>query len=488
MFKNSDSDPPDGGGTSEDNFIYSSQLMETEDIGLIIKKIPAQNDTKINTSISQMSEQVSSRSSIPQQVPSVSGLTSAATSASIQFSNIENSPSNQALLNTTNSTPNMSSQKFENRFDLSDAGPFIIMLESLNQNIGNLHPMSIGRLLLLEHKELDKFIQSITAAGKNRVKIIFKTAYHANILLSSKIIEQKEIRAYIPQYLTKRLGVIRGVDFSLTDDDIKSMISPLTGQFFTVLDAQRLKRKIIVEGKEPEYKPTGSIKVTFKGQRLPSSISLCKVICTVEPFIHRVVQCFNCLRYGHISKQCKSKVRCDKCGNEHNTTECPSASPPSCIFCKGGHTSTNRTVCPEFQKQKNIKSLMANENISYRDAAKKLDNSFSTAVQSPILCTPEDFPSLYERRKRKKSNTTPKNSFYSVENIHQDHSGNGVCLSTNTKYGVPNTELPKIIEKLVDAFMHLCKNKDLNSTQCETVIKNIFHPIIAAKKTEQHQK
>lgn len=271
--------------------------------------------------------------------------------------------------------------------------------------------MSIGKLLLNQHKELDNYIQSITSAGKNRIKVIFKSAYHANLLLSSKVLEQKEIKPFIPQYLTKRVGIIRGVDLSLSDDEIKTLIAPLAGQYFTVVDAIRMKRKIIIEGKDPEYKPTGTVKVIFKGQHLPASISLCKVICEVEPFIQRVVQCFNCLRYGHVSGQCRSKVKCAKCGNEHNTSVCSSSISPCCIFCKGDHISSDHKVCPEYQRQKNIKSVMAIENVSYRDAISKISNSFSSVVQAPIRCTPEEFPSLFENRKRKKA-TTIKNTLY----------------------------------------------------------------------------
>ena len=466
MPKIKDSEPPDGGGSKIKSCSYVSQLMDTDEIGVIIKRI--EDHTNNLPSQGNNSSQLSTTS-----------LTSANSPVS-EETGLNQSPQQHVHSNRENST-NLTN-KFSNRFELSDSGPFIVMLESNNENIGKLHPMSIGKLLLVEHKELDNFIQSITNAGKNRVKVTFKSAYHANSLLNSKVLEQKDIKTYIPQYLTKRFGIIRGVDFSLTDEEIKTMISPLTGQFFTVVDAQRLKRKIVVDGKDPEYKPTGSIKIAFKGQRLPSSISLCKVICDVEPFIYRVVQCYNCLRYGHVSNQCKSKIRCAKCGNEHKTTDCSSGTPPSCIFCQGRHSSSDHNLCPEFKKQKKIKTIMANENLSYREAITKVDNSFSTAVQSPIVCTPEDFPSLYETRKRKKGNSTPRTPSYIPENIHQDHTGNGVCLLSNGSQKLTN-DIPTIIEKLVDTFMHLYKSKNINPTHCEAVIKNIIHPLIVSNKT-----
>ena len=461
MQNNKDSEPPDGGGTSDNPFSYTSQIMDTDDVGIVIKRFPAQKEFKFNLLKNTTSDQVSTPS-VDKQVPGSTSLTSASNNSSSTLQSVD---------------------KYSNKYDIKDSGPFIVILESSTQNLGNFHPMSIGKLILQEHKELDNYIHSINMAGKNRVKVTFKSSYHANILLASEILKNKEIKSFIPQYLTKRVGIIRGVDLSLSEEEVKDLITPLQGQYFTIVDVTRMKRKIVNEGKDPEYKPTGTMKISFKGQQLPSCISICKVICEVEPFVQRVVQCFNCLRYGHVSAQCRSKVKCAKCGNEHSSTECTSTSKPSCIFCNGDHSSSDRKVCPEFKKQKNIKTIMAIENISYRDATNKVNNSFSNIVQSTIRCTPDEFPSLYESRKRKKITPT-KNTFHSVDN-YQDHSGNGVCLVSNNENTSINNILPSIINKLVNAIMQLHKEKNLNITQCESTIKNIFMPLIDTNKSNK---
>ena len=464
-----DCDPPDGGGPPDENPFYVSQLMDTEDIGLIIRKIP-------NNIISN------STSNIAPNQPTIPAVVNQALDKSSLSGSTQTHVSNTCSTHVSPPSDNSSikdSNKFLNKFGLSDPGPFLVILESITENVGNLHPMAIGKLLLQQHKELDNFIQSISNAGRNRIKITFKSAYHANILLNSKIIEQKQMKAFIPQYLTKRVGIIRGVDLSLTDDEIKNLIAPLSGQDFSVLEATRMNRRVIDDNKEITYKPTGTVRISFKGQRLPTCVSLCKVICEVEPYIQRVVQCFNCLRYGHVSAQCRAKVKCAKCGNEHKTSDCSTTDSPSCIFCKGEHLSSDHKTCPEFQKQKNIKTIMANENMSYRDAISKINNSFASAVQTPIRCTQEEFPSLFENRKRKKP-IPIKNTLYTAENIHKDHTGNGVCLVSNP-IDLVNEILPNLIEKLVTATMHMYKSKNLTPSQCESTIKDIIEPLINYK-------
>ena len=67
-----------------------------------------------------------------------------------------------------------------------------------------------------------------------------------------------------------------------------------------------------------------------------------------------------------------------------------------------------------------------------QDVTNKQNESFAEVVKQPIRCTPEDFPSLYETWKRKK--TFPeinKSTPYIFETVHKDNSGNGVCLFPN---------------------------------------------------------
>ena len=51
----------------------------------------------------------------------------------------------------------------------------------------------------------------------------------------------------------------------------------------------------------------------------------CRVVTQVEArrqILKKAGRCFMCLRAGHISKECHSKIRCSKCGKRHHNTIC----------------------------------------------------------------------------------------------------------------------------------------------------------------------
>ena len=52
-----------------------------------------------------------------------------------------------------------------------------------------------------------------------------------------------------------------------------------------------------------------------------------------------VSQCFNCQSFGHSAKNCRSKIKCLICSEDHSHTGCPNreAKKPKCAYCKGPH-------------------------------------------------------------------------------------------------------------------------------------------------------
>ena len=119
---------------------------------------------------------------------------------------------------------------------------------------------------------------------------------------------------------------------------------------------------------------------------------------------------------------------------------------------------------------------MAHDNTSYREAIQNQSNSFPTVAQTPIRCTPEDFPSLYDNQKRKKYTPANTHPLYIANNSNYDNSGNGVCLTQNkSTIQADNDNITSLIERLVHAIMNLSKNNNMKSSECESVIKNILN-------------
>lgn len=71
-----------------------------------------------------------------------------------------------------------------------------------------------------------------------------------------------------------------------------------------------------------------------------------------------------------MERNCKStECRCSQCGKKgHQGEECVEIAK-SCLFCGGAHAANNQRACPEFARQKDIKTRMSTLGISYYEAS-----------------------------------------------------------------------------------------------------------------------
>lgn len=267
-------------------------------------------------------------------------------------------------------------------YDKSDKGPFIVYIQNSTGNIGKAHPITIAKTIKSYIPDAFENIVNITSIGKNRVKVELNNYISANKLVNNILLKNSNYEAYIPAYLTRRQGVIKFIDSEISNDEILQNTKPIFGEYFELMEVRRINRKKI-ENDTITYIPTGTVILTFKGQTLPTRVALHKVSLEVEPYIPKIVQCLKCLRYGHLSTQCKGAERCKNCGSGEKDHICEPQTP-KCILCTGEHLATDFKNCPEFKKQKTIKTIMSTENISYRDATNKYNSSYSTMVTNNI--------------------------------------------------------------------------------------------------------
>ena len=82
----------------------------------------------------------------------------------------------------------------------------------------------------------------------------------------------------------------------------------------------------------------------------------------------RVVQCYNCYRFGHVAKFCKdSHHTCRHCSGKHSDDKCRSDNPLKCRNCGGRHIATHKQctayldVTKQIQlKEKSMRNQTAN--------------------------------------------------------------------------------------------------------------------------------
>jgi hypothetical protein len=234
-----------------------------------------------------------------------------------------------------------------------------------------------------------KNVFDIKSIAKNKLCIYFNNLDTAN-KFSVTDLTVYNLKAEIPLHYVNVVGVLKGIPLDMSMNELHGIIKEQD----RVVKLERILRKERVEsdkGQEFILIPTSCVKITFNLTILPRDIDLTYYKEKVHAFVSATRQCQKCFRFGHTKYQCKSASRCDRCGGDHTSNLC-TAKKIECLHCKGEHLASS-LACPERERQKNIKSIMAKKNISYREAL--FDYPQFTKNQFDILNNfDEDFPNL----------------------------------------------------------------------------------------------
>lgn len=296
---------------------------------------------------------------------------------------------------------NTDNELFCNKYDfkylhLYDA-PHYVYIQHNDRNIGRLHPMAIGKLLYECVKNPKAIIKEITKLGVNRIKVTMTTISDINKLVENSFLKEKGYTVYVPKHLTERRGVIKGVYTAFSDEYLLEHMECKS----KIKYCRRINKKLINNDGQVEYRATETVVLTFLGNKLPSYVDINGVRCKVEPYIGNVIQCYNCLRFGHVLSQCKASEKiCKNCGINHEG-DCDAQSL-QCIHCKSTTHNSLYKKCPIYVKQQEIKKIMASNNLSFKDAksmseAPSFAQALTTKNKFSILENLNDevaFPSL----------------------------------------------------------------------------------------------
>jgi len=100
----------------------------------------------------------------------------------------------------------------------------------------------------------------------------------------------------------------------------------------------------------------------------------------VEPYIPNPLRCFNCQKYGHSSRACKSTALCVHCVKSgHESAQCKNHQ--KCINCKGDHSASSRE-CPKWKLEKRVQQIKVERGISFPDARKVVLSEHSANTSS----------------------------------------------------------------------------------------------------------
>ena len=319
---------------------------------------------------------------------------------------IENQHSDTSTHSVDNGQPKNKKDKIQRFFSNKDFGPFIVYIESTEQsgnNLGRFNDLKIAKdIFNLNLKDVKK----INNKGMNRIGVEFTNFMAANNFVSNKTLINKGYNIFNPANYVSCKGIVRGVNKMFqVEEVVRYSEAPIR-----ILDAVRLNRKVLgISSEGPTFEPTNTILMTFEGTILPRSVKIYGLEKLVIPYISPVTQCFNCLRFGHTKKLCKSKKKCFNCGdseshdiiNEPGTSNVHFSCQIKCIHCGSLEHKSNFKKCPEYLRQKNIKQLMAYENLTYFDASQRCKKIYSMDNRhdsNNFILHPSDFPTMHNNK------------------------------------------------------------------------------------------
>ncbi|XP_034829849.2 uncharacterized protein [Maniola hyperantus] len=190
-----------------------------------------------------------------------------------------------------------------------------------------------------------------------KIFIHFSDKNQAERLINLRKLIDLDIRAQFTNQGNLSYGIIKGVDIGTSE---KELLESLTCDY-DIISAKRLKRL----NKEGKWVESESVRLCFRNPVAPLSIYAYGFKFDVERFEFPVTRCSGCWSFGHIKKFCKlNKNVCPKCGGAHDNCEIKEY---KCINCKGPHMALDKS-CPFFRKEKEIRFIMSEHNVTYKNA------------------------------------------------------------------------------------------------------------------------
>ena len=107
----------------------------------------------------------------------------------------------------------------ENIYTSFDNGPFVLYVETLGPN-EKVHTMAVGKLIKDHCFSIYKNVDSLLKIDKRRIKVTLDNYNSANALKNKQFRESKNLICFIPRFMFFRQGLIRDIDYSITEDDI----------------------------------------------------------------------------------------------------------------------------------------------------------------------------------------------------------------------------------------------------------------------------
>lgn len=317
-------------------------------------------------------------------------------------------------------------QNYKRLFIENTNSEYVVYVESTEQEkVGNKNPITLTNLI----SDNVKGVLGVHRINAHKIGITFRKAAAANNFLKMEdFLWKNKLKAFIPSYLTERIGVLRFVPKELSNEEIYKNI---------VCDSEVISIKRFMRKVEGKLVPLNTVAVTFASTSLPQYAYIKLFRYEVKVYIPPLLQCYKCLKFNHSAKACRGEQHCSSCAGRHSYKECD-VEEITCINCSGNHLAISRD-CP-IKKQK----------LEEKKAKFLMQKPYATVVNPPPTFNEKSFPVLT------KVNDKPKNNDTSILDMKQ----------------VANNDI--IINAIVKSLVALGNKRDSDGPLTHKKIKEIF--------------
>ena len=256
----------------------------------------------------------------------------------------------------------------------------VVHAESTNVNLSKTNPIFVAKIINELVGHVDKVVNTL-----NGLKIICRKS-QANILCKEKKFGMYNCQFTIKSAPKQKIkGILHGISLDMDLEDIKEELENTNTikieQIYRLQKFDKIKRgKIDTETIIIEY----GQEVAFP---LHTHLGYRKI--TIKQFIPYPTRCFKCQRFGHVSKNCRSNVKCPICSGPHKFEDCDQKDTKKCCNCGQDH-SAGYKGCAVFLKAKEIKEYSFNKKITYAEATKQIQSNTEQIQSNTNICNPAE--------------------------------------------------------------------------------------------------
>jgi hypothetical protein len=163
--------------------------------------------------------------------------------------------------------------------------------------------------------------------------------------------------------------VVRNIPVTTFDpQQQEQMKNAFTGQNYQLLSKHQIIRMDWISKPRPD-KATHNIVINFASKEGANAALAAEYVAwesmpkqTIKySRACKLLQCFKCYEYGHITRQCRNAERCGHCAGEHLTRDCSAPAEKKCALCKGPHPAWAQSC--EHRKKEMARTEIEKEKI-----------------------------------------------------------------------------------------------------------------------------